>query len=165
MSISVEMALKVLPYFTNAVLKRQVYSYGYFATCIGRNSSTDSVALGPVFHAIGAACVVNQVPVAPLYFVEREDGEERNIFESDGMECLNVLPHYDLLYVSAREYIYQPVEFERITSWLSRPSVSKLTPHDIWHRAIKWKPNNSEKTYFESALDKYRSFIEENKNR
>ena len=37
-------------------------------------------------HAIGALCVVRQLPVAPLYWVQRADGEHRGVFEQDAIE-------------------------------------------------------------------------------
>ncbi len=156
-----EIALEVLPHFVNSVLARCVHSYGYYASASGRVPEKDAVSMGPAFHAIGAACVFFGVPVAPLFFVERADGEARTIFESDPLEARDVLPHYDILYVAAREHSYKVEEFEKVERLLRKNAPMDWSPHFLWHVTIVNKPKGQEKTYFELALEHYKSIIDE----
>jgi len=111
------------------------------------------MVIGPAMHAIGAACVFAGVSVAPLYFVKRADGQWRGLFEEDSLESRDVLPHYDLLYITAREYRYLPEEFARIRRALAEVVPNDWSPHQMWHVAIATKPKGVEVTYF--ALQRY----------
>ena len=60
---------------------------------------------------------------------------------SDPSERIHVLQHYDLLYVTAREFKYSKSDFARVEKGLReilpkylRPD--QLSPHDVWHYAI-----------------------------
>jgi len=161
MSTACEIALQVLPHFTKNVLAGRVYSYGHYATATGRDAATGSVVIGKAMHAIGGACVMCAIPVAPLHFVERTDREGRGVFESDELERVNVLPHYNLLYVTAREFKYSEKDFRRIENALRvilpkhlEPS-QQMSPHGIWSVAISVKLSDSS-TIFERALSTYR---------
>src|SRR6266581_811840 len=101
-----EIALEVLPHFRESVLAGRVLSYGVYAKAIGRDVATESIVIGHAMHAIGGMCAFAAIPVAPLHFVQRADGEWRGIFESDASERTEVLPHYDLLQLAARIHTY-----------------------------------------------------------
>lgn len=160
-----DIALDVLPHFIESVLARRVHSYGYYAASIGRVPERDAVSMGPAFHAIGASCIFFCIPVAPLFFVERSDGEARTIFESDALEARDVLPHYDVMYVAAREYTYSADEFQKVDRLLRKNAPLNWSPHDLWHVAIVKKPKDQDKTYLQIALARYKSIIEEEKRR
>ena len=161
MSTAREIALEVLPHFSEAVLLRQILTYGYYAKAIGRSPAADSMAIGKAMHAIGGICVYSRVPVAPMYFVERADSGWRGIFEEDPLESLHVLPHYDTLYVAAREYRYSAEDFACVYRGLAEAIPNEWSPHLIWHVAVAVKPKGSEQTYFERALDRYRQIVED----
>ncbi len=115
-------------------------------------------------HAIGAVCVLTTIPIAPLYFIRRADGEWRGVFASDASETVHVLPHYDLLYVTARVFKYSENDFARVEKGLKEilPKhfrSDQLSPHDIWHWAIYTKLKDGS-TPFERALAKYREIFE-----
>jgi hypothetical protein len=164
MSTARELALELLPHFQRAVEARHVYTYGHYANAIGRNSARDSLAIGQAMHALGAACVLAGVPVAPLHYVERGDSGWTGIFESDPLECLHILPHYDLLYVTAREHSYTTEDFQRIDKALrvvfpKHLKPSQLSPHDLWHVLIYAKLKDGT-TILELSLSKYRDMLE-----
>lgn len=158
-----DIAIEVLPYFAKNVLAGRVHPYGVYAKDIGRDPSIESMVIGKAMHAIGAVCVLAMVPVAPLYFVRRADGEWPGIFESDYAESTYVLPHYDLLYVTAREFHYSENDFARVEKGLREvlPKLSDdFSPHDVWRWAIYTKLNNGT-TPLERALEKYQVLREE----
>jgi hypothetical protein len=164
-----EIAIELLPHFRESVLAHHVHTYGYYAEAIGRKAASDSMAIGQAMHALGAACILAGVPVAPLFFVERADSEWRGVFQSDSAERLHVLPHYDLLYVTAREYVYATGDFERVDRALRvvfpkhlRPD--QLSPHDLWHVLIYAKLKNGA-TILETRLAQYRQLLVELKAR
>ena len=163
MATAREVAIEVLPHFARHVLSGDVRSYGVYANAIGRNPAKEGPVIGQAMHAIGGVCVLVGIPVAPLYFVERADGEWRGVFESDPDEQLDVLPHYDLLLVTAI-YKYQEKDFERIARAM-RETLPKylrpdqLSPHDIWHLAITEKRKDST-TPLQRALVKYRAIFD-----
>jgi hypothetical protein len=124
------------------------------------------MVIGQAMHAIGAACVLSAVPVAPLFFVERSDGEWRGVFEADTCERLDVLPHYELLYVTAREYVYGPRDFDQLERALSvafpkHLKPDQLSPHDLWHVVLYAKSKRNGVTVFERALSKYKELYAE----
>lgn len=165
MATAREIAAQVLPHFAENVLAGRRLTYGRYAHLIGRDVATEAITIGQVMHLIGVLCVFRQLPVAPLYFVKRAVGEARQIFASDPTESLHVLPHFDNLYVVAREYQYSEEDFEGINTRLHKVLLEKAppdwTPHHLWHLAI-WKcPENSEQTYFQRALSKYECIIDE----
>ena len=136
MSSARELALEVLPHFRANVLARSVRTYGFYAKVIGRDAAKESMVIGKAMHAIGGTCAFIGIPVAPLYYVKRADGEWRGIFQSDSIERTHVLPHYDLLTVSARIYDYTEDDFRKIEKALRElfPKYLKpnqLSPHDL----------------------------------
>lgn len=163
MSTARELALELLPHFHAAVTARQVYTYGHYANAIGRDSASDSMAIGKAMHALGAACVLAGVPIAPLYYVERADGEWKGVFESDSSERTHVLPHYDLLYVTAREHSFTTDDFQRIDKALrvafpKHLKPDQLSPHDLWHVLIYAKLKDGH-SILEKALANYREML------
>jgi hypothetical protein len=163
MATARELALEVLPHFQQAVLGRCVYTYGHYAIKVGRSSASDSMAIGQAMHALGAGCVLAGVPVAPLFFVERADGEARGVFEGDLAETRHVLPHFDLLYVTAREHPYSTAEFDKIdkalrTAFPAHLKPTQLSPHDLWHVLIYAKLKDG-KTILEKSLENYRELF------
>ena len=161
--------MEVLPQFAQNVLAQQVHTYGYYAHSIGRDSAKEGVVVGKAMHAIGAACVFTLVPVAPLYYVERADGEWRGVFQEDAQKRNLVLPHYDLLSVTAREYRYSEGDFDKIARALREvpPKYLKpmqLSPHHMWHVALQNKIKDGG-TFFERALAEYRRIFNEEKAR
>lgn len=104
MSSTRETAAEILPHFATAVLARKQHTYGHYARLIGRNPAKESMIVGPAMHLIGALCIISQVPVAPLYWVKRSDGEEKQVFTSDPIEVEHVLPYRNMMYVVSREY-------------------------------------------------------------
>ena len=166
-----ELALAILPHLAEAVLGRRVMTYGYYASRIELDPAKNAIQIGHAMHTIGAACVFRCVPVAPLHFVQRADAGWRGVFESDPLEARDVLPHYNTLYIAAREYRYSKDDFQSIENWLHKvaeigsfPSYS-LSPHHLWHLAIGTKPKDSAETYFERALSAYTKFIDEERER
>jgi hypothetical protein len=158
-----ELAIEVLPHFERAVLAGHVYAYGHYASAIGRSSETESMIIGKAMHAIGAVCVLAKIPIAPLHFVRRADGEWRGVFESNTHERIHVLPHYNLLYVTARDYKYTTSDFARVRKALADvlpkylPS-DQLSPHDIWRWALHAKLKDG-RTPWELALARYRELF------
>lgn len=169
MATAREIAIKVLPHFAQSVLAGHVHSYGHFAALIGRQAATESMVIGQAMHAIGGVCALCAIPIAPLFFIERADGEWRGVFESDPAERLNVLPHYDLLYVTAREYKYSGRDFQRIQKGLVEVlpkylGPNQLSPHDIWNVAIRSKLKDGT-TPFDRAILKYQALLESAKKK
>ena len=76
-----------------------------------------------------------------------------------------VLPHYDAMYVAAREYIYSADEFQKIDRLLRKNAPLNWSPHYLWHVAITKKPKAQDKTYLQIALARYQSIIDEGKMR
>ena len=113
-----EIALEVFPHFKENVLAGRVLSYGVYAKAIGRDVATESMVVGQAMHAIGGMCAFAAIPVAPLHFVQRADGEWRGIFESDSSERTHVLPHYDVLYSAARIHTYTEDDFRKLEKGL-----------------------------------------------
>ncbi len=167
MSTAREVALEVLPYFAKNVLAKQQRTYGYYAASIGRDSAKEGMVIGKAMHAIGAACVFTFVPVAPLFYVERADGEWRGVFEEDDLERERVLPHYDVMLVTAREHVYTEKDFSRVERALRQvlPKYLKptqLSPHDLWHVALLNKFKDGD-TFFERALGTYQQELKQMK--
>ena len=159
-----ELALEVLPHFRDNVLLGHVLSYGFYAKAIGRDVATESMVIGQAMHAIGGTCAFAGIPVAPLHFVKRADGEWRGIFESDASESIHVLPHYDLLCLAARIHRYTEDDFRKIEKGLreifpQHLKPDQLSPHDIWHVAIHGKLEDST-TPFQRSLERYKSMVE-----
>lgn len=155
-----EIALGILDKFEERVIARGVSTYGMYAAIAGKDPTKAAMVVGPAMHAIGAACVFVCVPVAPLYYVKRADGFWRGVFEEDPLESRDVLPHYDLLYVTAREYRYSAEEFGRIRKALAEVVPNDWSPHIMWHVAISTKPKGFEMTYFERALRRYQELFD-----
>ena len=166
-----ELALAILPHLADSVLKRRVKTYGHYAGRIGLNPAKDAIPVGHAMHTIGAACVFKCVPVVPLHFVQRADEGWRGVFESDPLEARDVLPHYNTLYIAAREYPYSEDDFQSIGNSLHKMAEIgsldsySLSPHHLWHLAIVTKPKDSAETYFERALRAYTKFIDEEREK
>lgn len=154
-----EIAIQLLPVFTEQILKKQPMSYGYYANQIGRDPAKESIVIGQAMHAIGAVCVIQKLPIVTLYFVKRADGEARQIFSSNAIEAENVLPHFNILYVVAREYNYSKEELEKLFEKMKKVFSGNLAPdwsaHDLWKLAINKKPKDCEASYFQRALKHY----------
>ncbi len=97
-------------------------TYGQYASAIGRDPAKYGLAVGKAMHAIGAICIIRQVPVAPLFWVRREDGGHRGIFESDAQERKYILDSNDIgtMYVVSREYHYTNEEFTGLEAALRK---------------------------------------------
>ena len=164
MSTAREIAIELLPSFTENVLAKRVRSYGWYAAQIGRSPAKESMVIGMGMHAIGAACVFANVPVAPLYYVERQDGEWRGVFEAGSTESIHILPHYDLLYVTAREHQYTRAELDKLDLALREvlPKIlpsDYLSPHDLWQFAVHYQLENQTTPWLE-AVEYYRGVFE-----
>ncbi len=145
-------------------------TYGQYATAIGRTAAEYGLAVGKAMHAIGALCVVRQVPVAPLFWVRRADGEHRGIFESDVLERQYIIESKDIdtMYVVSREHEYTTEEFVGIENALRKSlasgKIATWSPHEIWHLTFFKKPKNSSLTYYERAMNRYRELFIQIKN-
>jgi hypothetical protein len=165
MATAREIAIEVLPHFSKNVLAGIVLPYGVYAHHIGRDPAKESMVIGQAMHAIGAVCVLTQRPVAPLHFVERADGAWRGVFESNPEEGIYVLPHYELLLVTARIYKYTQKDFDVIgralREWVPKHLPPELqSPHDIWRLAIYTKRKDKDnKTPLDLALARYRELM------
>lgn len=162
-----EIAANVLQSFgPNVVARRPPLSYGQYAEAIGRNPAEYGLAIGKAMHAIGALCVIRQVPVAPLFWVRRADGEHRGIFESDALERKYIVESKDVdtMYVVSREYHYTNEDFFGIETALRKSlasgNVAKWSPHDIWRITFLKRPKDSSLTYYERAMNRYRELFD-----
>ena len=165
MSTSLELAREVLPHFRANVLRGWVRTYGGYAAAIGRSPAKEAVVIGKAMHLIGAACVMARVPVAPIHFVERADGDWRGIFESAASESIHVLPEWDTLAVSSRIYRYTEADFAKIAKAIEQVIPKHFpaefqSPRDVWHVLIHNKLKDGS-TILERALVRYREIIEE----
>ena len=163
-----EIALEVLPHFAKNVLSGQIFPYGVYAHAIGRDPSKQSMVIGHAMHAIGAACVMKQIPVVPLHYVGRADGAWRGIFEEDALEAATVRPHYETLYVAAKIYKYTERDFRRIEIILrdilpKHLPAESLSPHPLWHVVINGKTKDNS-TFFFRALTAYQKMIDEQRH-
>jgi len=159
-----EIALELLPSFTANVLKKSVCSYGWYAAKIDRNPSKESMVVGMGMHAIGAACVFAKVPIAPLHYVKRDDDGWRGVFERDPVENVHVLPHYNLLYVTAREHNYTAAKMAKLDRALRDvlPRIlpeDYLSPHQLWQFTIYYNLKSGGTPWLE-ALAHYNKLME-----
>lgn len=167
MATSKEIALQLLPFFAeNVVARRPPKPYGSYAKAIGRDPAKASISIGPAMHAIGAVCVIQQLPVAPLYYVVRAAGERRQVFASDALESHHILElgRFDTMYVVAREYCYSMSEFERVQQAMEKlisNAPANWTPHFLWHLAIVQKPKGEDQTFLERAMSRYETLLAE----
>ena len=170
MATGQELALQLLPAFAeNVVARHSPKTYGHYAKLIGRDPAKEAVSIGPAMHAIGAVCVFQQLPVAPLYWVVRGEGEARQVFASDVLESHHILDRgrFDTMYVVAREYRYSMAEFEQLqqaTEKLIAKAPPDWTPHFLWHLAIVKKPKDEDQTYLERAMSGYETLLAEFKS-
>lgn len=160
-----EIALSLLPIFQSNVLARRRLTYGFYARAIGLDPATDAPAIGPPMHAIGAACVLANIPVAPLYYVKRADRESARVFESNDIERRHVQPHRGILYVAAREYSFTADEFHRVERGLRDVIPRVWSPHRIWETVIFGKPRDKKQTYLERMLETCLRIIESARKR
>lgn len=160
MSTARELALEVLPHLEANVLAGLTLTYGFYARAIGRSPSKDAMAIGKAMHIIGATCVMARIPVAPLHYVSRLDQEWRGIFEGDSIERAYVLPHYDLLLVSARVYRYTKHDFVQLEMGL-REVIPEFfprhlsSPHHVWH-VLALNTLQDGRSILDVALEEYR---------
>lgn len=171
MAAARDLALQLLPAFAESVVARHPpKTYGYFARAIGRDPATEAISIGPAMHAIGAVCVMRQLPVAPLFWVIREDGAAGQVFASDALESHHILGagRFNTMLVVAREYQYSMAEFEGLRLTMEK-LVSKApanwTPHFLWHMAIVRKPRGEDQTYLERAMSRYEKLLAEFKEK
>jgi hypothetical protein len=163
MATAREIALEVLPHFKENILAGRVLTYGVYARAIGRKPSKDAMAIGKAMHIIGATCVLARIPIAPLHYVSRADHEWRGIFESDSIEQRYVLPHYDLLLVTARVYRYTEEDFRRIEKGLREVIPRYIprhlsSPHQVWHIVALNKLDDG-RSILDVALEAYREIL------
>jgi hypothetical protein len=145
-------------------------TYGQYASAIGRDPAKYGLAVGKAMHAIGALCIIRQLPVAPLFWVRRADDGYRGIFESDARERQYILESEDIdtMYVVSREYHYTGEEFTALEVALRKSlasgNVSKWSPHQIWHSTFVKCPKDNPLTYYERAMSRYRDLFNQMKN-
>ena len=163
-----ELALQLLPVFAeNVVARHSPKSYGFYAKAIGRDPAKEAISIGPAMHAIGAVCVIQQLPVAPLCWVTREQGEPRQVFASDALESHHILNlgRFDTMFVVAREYKYTMAEFEKLQKAMEKVLTGKAppdwTPHVLWRMAIVKKPKGEDQTFLERAMSRYEKLFAE----
>ena len=161
-----EIAANLLSVFgQNVVARRPPMTYGQYATAIDKAPAEYGLAVGKAMHAIGALCVLRQLPVAPLYWVRNANDEPRGIFESDPLERHYIVESkdIDIMYVVAREYTYSAEEFtgleEALRKSLANGHVSGWSPHEIWHLTFSKHPKESPTTYYERAMARYRGLF------
>lgn len=167
---SLELALQVLPHLSENACKGQAWqrTYGHYATAIGLDPSENGLAIGMAMHTIGAGCIFAKVPVAPIYYVERADGEWRGIFESEYSEKTLVLPNWNVLSVSARVHPYTVADFERVHKALSTvlpkhlPNVN--TPKKLWQFIVRREATPGV-TWLQRALASYGQVIDAERER
>ena len=155
-----ELALELLPHLKKKITAKEVRTYAFYAHAIGRDPAKESVVVGPAMHAIGAACVFAGVPVAPLWYVERQDKQIPLVFCEDALENARIAEHLPLLRQSARIHDYTSDEFDRIEHGLRNIISSEWSPHRMWHVAIVWEVPDVGMTYFERALAVYLQIVE-----
>jgi hypothetical protein len=167
MATAHEIALDLLRSFgPNVVARRPPLTYGQYAAAIGRDPAEFSMAVEKGMHAIGAICVIRQLPVAPVFWVRRGDDGPRGIFESDPLERQHIIETKDIdtMYVVAREYHYSTEEFTRLEAALQKSlaseNVSNWSPHEIWHLTFSKKPKDSTLTYYQRAMSRYRELFD-----
>lgn len=161
-----EIAADVLRSFgQNVVARRPPMTYGQYASAIGRNPADYGLAVGKAMHAIGALCIIRQVPVAPLFWVQSADGEPRGIFENDPLERRYIVESKDIdtMYVVSREYHYTSEEFAGLEAALRKSlasgNVANWSPHQIWHLTFLKCPKESALTYYQRAMNRYRELF------
>jgi hypothetical protein len=168
-----EIALEVLRSFgPNVVARRLPLTYGQYAASMGRDPAEYGLAIGQAMHAIGAICVLRQLPVAPLFWVRRSDSEPSKVFENDLYERHYILDSKDIntMYVVAREYEYSQEEFTDLETRLQKSLAfsgvaTQWSPHKIWHETFKVKVKDSGLTYYERAMARYRTLFEQIKSK
>lgn len=139
MSKSLDLAIQVLPHLSANARRGQTWqqTYGYYASTVGLDPVKNGMAIGMAMHVIGAGCIFAKVPVAPIHYVERADGEWQGIFESSYSEKTKVLPYWNVLATSARIHIYTEEDFERVrialSSVLPKHLPSLNSPRKLWH--------------------------------
>lgn len=163
MATALQLATQLLPHLRRNVLAGHVRTYGYYAEAIGRDGSRDAIAMGRPLHLIGAACVLARVPVFPLHFVERADGEWRPIFESAASELVHVAPQWDLLAVSSRVYAYSGKDFDLLDKLL-RDRIPRFVPEETQNPKRLWEWLIHSKfegvPILERALKRYEEIVE-----
>ena len=166
-----EIAADVLRVFSeNIVTRRSPWSYGQYAQAIGKNPAEYGLAIGKAMHAIGALCVVRQIPVAPLFWVRRADNGYRGIFEADQLERQYIIESgdIDVMYVVAREYAYQADQLAKLSQALDKSlakgHVQNWSPHELWHLTFHNKVKNSQLTFYERAMNRYRELFDKIKS-
>ncbi len=167
-----EIAADVLRTFgPNVVARRPPLTYGQYAHTIGRDPAEYGLAVGKAMHAIGAICVIRQLPVAPLFWVRRADNKSRAIFEGDALEREYIVDSgdFDTMYVVSREYQYTNDDFVSLERALRKSlesgNVTNWSPHNLWHHTFRLCPKDSSLTYYERAMARYNDLLNEIKSR
>ncbi|MDH4449631.1 MAG: hypothetical protein QE265_03445 [Rhodoferax sp.] len=163
MTSALSIAAEVLPHFRANVMSNWTYTYGHYAAAIGRSAAKEGVVIGKAMHVIGAACVMAKVPVAPIHYVERADGEWQGIFERAASESIHVRPHWPTLAVSSRVHRYTDEDFNLVSRLLNEliPRYFKpewQTPANIWIYLIHTVAENDQ-TWLQRALASYEEVI------
>ena len=104
-----------------------------------------------------------KIPVAPIHYVERADGEWRGIFEKAAGESVHVLPAWNILAVSSRVHRYTEGDFALIEKLLNELIPKHFpqqwqTPAKIWSYLIDAKPEG-EATWIQRAVAAYEQII------
>lgn len=166
MASSHEIAVDVLRAFgTNVVSRRPPMTYGHYASVIGQEPEKYGLAVGQAMHAIGALCVIRQVPVAPLHWIRSANDSYRGIFESDPVERQKIIESKDIddMYVASREYHYTQEEFDGIEKALLKSlesgHIAGWSPHRLWHLTFVKRPAESSFTYYQLAMMRYRALL------
>jgi hypothetical protein len=168
MSTLQEIALEVLPHLRRSVIDRQPHTYGWYAHKIGRDPAKEGIVIGQAMHAIGAVCVIAELPVLPLHYATTQSFSPRGVFESDPLECGIVLPHIELLLVTAREYPCSSEELESLERRFKKGWVDSnngVSPHQLWRKILTKRVPDDVRTYFERALSRYRTILDALKGR
>jgi hypothetical protein len=171
MYLAHKIAEEILPIFgENVVARKSPWTYGQYASAIGRDPAKHGLAIGKAMHAIGALCVFIELPVAPLYWVKNAHGGYRAIFESDPIERKHIIESKDVnaMYIVSREYEYKAEEFEKLVNIFRKNLDSgilyNISAHEFWHRTFIEKPENSSETYYERAINRYNELLQQLRN-
>ena len=165
MADSLSIAQSVLPHLLEHVARgpQWIRSYGFYAERIGMKAEQGGLAIGMAMHTIGAACVLAKVPVIPIHYVERADGEWRGIFESEYAEKCYVLSHWNLLATSSRVHVYTEANLGSVAKALNTVIPAHLqslsTPKQLW-RFLIYNESSHGVTWLHRALPAYEASIE-----
>lgn len=166
MATATEIAVQLVGVLAEEVLAGRQRTYGFYAKAIGRSFAKEAIVVGPALHAIGAVCIIRQMPIPSLYYVTVADGEPKQVFSGSVLEAACVLPHFKKMYVVSREYQYKAEEFttlcKKVTEIFAKhEGPGSFSPHELWKLVIVKKPKGNSQTYLERALIRYQEIFEE----